>query len=290
MNRGIELATAPYVARLDQDDASLPRRLEVQLAYMEARPDLSVTCTWEYGIDSAGRKVRNWRTDLQDDGAFLGPLVVCKCPIWHPSIMFKPRAVLDVGGYDQAGQPVEDFELTMRLALGGYKAAVVPEFLVLQRDHHARQSVTKAEAQRHRTRQVHEDMLRQFCGNVDPEMLGMLLRLEDELWDRCTKKEQLVALLTGLRDMLDRMNGAWNLSGPAFATLRRIVYKRIGAGARLAPSVRGLPAPLFYLVFFACSPLLIPRLRPAASFLYSKFQELRYAGRLLQTVTSRRRP
>src|SRR3989338_7477484 len=140
MNKGIELAKAPYVARLDQDDVSLPARLEKQLAYLEAHPELSIVCSWEYGIDGQSRRVRNWRGAVKNYGGFLGPLLVNKCPIWHPSIMFKKEAMEQVGGYDRAYQPCEDFELTMRLAIKGHRTAIVPEYLVSQRHHGQRQS------------------------------------------------------------------------------------------------------------------------------------------------------
>lgn len=279
MNRGIELARTAYIARLDQDDVSMPRRLEAQLAYMEARPDLDVTCTWEHTIDHDGRRVRSWRTKIENDGGFLGPLVVGKCPIWHPSIMFKRQVLIDAGGFDPAMSPVEDFDVTMRLALGGFHAGVVQEFLVLQRDHDARQSITKLDAQTRRTREVHEALLRCFCGEADPAWLGALLRMDEAWWQRSRSKADVVALLRSLDATLDRVQQDRHLTDADLRTLRRIVYRRIGYGARLAPSIGWLPAPLFYVALFACAPLLIPGLRPAASSLNARLHGLRFAGR-----------
>ena len=276
MNRGIELARTHYVARLDQDDVSMPRRLEAQLAFMEAKPELDVTCTWEYGLDHSGRRIRNWRTEVVNAGGFLGPLALGKCPIWHPSIMFKRQAFLDAGGFDPSMSPVEDFEVTMRLALKGYRAGVVPEYLVGQRDHDARQSVTKVEVQRRRTREVHESMIRRFCGEDDPEVLGYLLRMEAQWWHRCGSKADVVALLEGLDAMLARMERELGLRSTEAETLRETVYGRIGSGARLAMTGAGLPAALFYATLFAASPWLIPGLRPIAATLNSRIQALRY--------------
>lgn len=277
MNRGTELARTQYVARLDQDDVSLPRRLEAQLAFMEARPDLDISCTWEYGLDHSGRRIRNWRTEVANAGEFLGPLALGKCPIWHPSIMFKRQALLDAGGFDPSMSPVEDFDVTMRLALKGYRAAVVPEYLVGQRDHDARQSITKLDIQRRRTREVHEGMIRRFCGQDDPEVLGYLLRMEEQWWQRCTSKADVVALLAALDAMLGRMDRELGLGPVEAKTLRNSVYGRIGRGARLAMAGAGLPAPLFYALLFAGSPWLIPGLRPIAATLNSRIQALRYA-------------
>jgi glycosyltransferase involved in cell wall biosynthesis len=274
MNRGIELATGAYIARLDQDDVSMPRRLEVQLAYMEARPHLDITCTWEHGLDSDGRLIREWRTSVDDDGGFLGPLLMGICPIWHPSIMFKRQALIDAGGFDPTMQPGEDFEVTMRLALKGYHAGVVPEFLVGQRDHNARQSVTKAAAQARRTQELHESMLRRFTADGDVERLGQLLRFEDAWRRGGLRKGDVAALLVTLDNVLSRIRADHALSDAAADTLRHVVYRRLGPGARLAPRWRSLPAPVFFGLLFAMSPLLIPGVRPLASSLFAKLHRV----------------
>lgn len=44
-NAGWEVATAPYIAFLDADDAWHPRKLEIQIAWMEAHPEAALTGT-----------------------------------------------------------------------------------------------------------------------------------------------------------------------------------------------------------------------------------------------------
>src|SRR5437867_4347597 len=46
LNRGIELARGRYIARQDQDDASLPERLEKQVAFLDAHPNCALVGTW----------------------------------------------------------------------------------------------------------------------------------------------------------------------------------------------------------------------------------------------------
>src|SRR5690349_4133045 len=45
-NDGFALARGRYIARTDQDDLSLPRRLEAQVAYFERHPAIGVLGTW----------------------------------------------------------------------------------------------------------------------------------------------------------------------------------------------------------------------------------------------------
>jgi glycosyltransferase involved in cell wall biosynthesis len=42
LNRGIELARGPYIARMDADDISLPERFERQIDFMDAHPEAGV--------------------------------------------------------------------------------------------------------------------------------------------------------------------------------------------------------------------------------------------------------
>lgn len=42
LNQGIDLARGRYIARMDQDDLSFPRRLDAQAAFLEAHPDVDL--------------------------------------------------------------------------------------------------------------------------------------------------------------------------------------------------------------------------------------------------------
>lgn len=53
-NRGIAEAGAPYLAFLDSDDRALPRRLEKQMAFLDAHPDHAAVGSWIRWIDAAG--------------------------------------------------------------------------------------------------------------------------------------------------------------------------------------------------------------------------------------------
>jgi glycosyltransferase involved in cell wall biosynthesis len=55
LNRGVELSTGEYVARMDADDLSEPRRFERQVAFMDAHPDVGLLGTAYREIDGEGR-------------------------------------------------------------------------------------------------------------------------------------------------------------------------------------------------------------------------------------------
>lgn len=46
LNRGLELCSGKYIARMDADDYSYPQRLDKQVSYMENNPDVDILGTW----------------------------------------------------------------------------------------------------------------------------------------------------------------------------------------------------------------------------------------------------
>jgi glycosyltransferase involved in cell wall biosynthesis len=56
LNRGLQAASGEFIARQDADDVSLPRRLEKQIAAMDASPDLALLGTGVCEINRRGKK------------------------------------------------------------------------------------------------------------------------------------------------------------------------------------------------------------------------------------------
>ncbi len=54
LNKGLSLIETEFVARMDADDFSFPERLEVQLAFMRANPDVGACGTWYDNILADG--------------------------------------------------------------------------------------------------------------------------------------------------------------------------------------------------------------------------------------------
>lgn len=67
LNKGIELAKGDYIARMDGDDISLPSRLETQLNYLLAHPNVDLIGANSYVINEEGKVIgiyRKLRTDF----------------------------------------------------------------------------------------------------------------------------------------------------------------------------------------------------------------------------------
>lgn len=50
------------------------------------------------------------------DSAFLWWSLFFSCCVAHPSVVMRRSAVLDAGGYDEAAEPAEDYDLWLRMA------------------------------------------------------------------------------------------------------------------------------------------------------------------------------
>jgi glycosyltransferase involved in cell wall biosynthesis len=109
LNRGIEAAAAPLIARMDADDISHPDRLEKQYGYLAAHPETAMVSGAVRVIDEEGKVIRI--DDFAPEYYYYNLTFICW--IYHPTVMYRRDAVLSVGGYTVTHS--EDFELFWQL-------------------------------------------------------------------------------------------------------------------------------------------------------------------------------
>ena len=127
LNAGLAACRAPIVARMDADDVALPRRLEIQLAHLEAHPDCVVVGGQVDLIDEEGDPL-GWIFNPLDHASILAGLRRSAGAIVHPTAVFRAAEVRALGGY-QVGCLAEDVDLFLRLAARG-RLANVPDHAV----------------------------------------------------------------------------------------------------------------------------------------------------------------
>jgi glycosyltransferase involved in cell wall biosynthesis len=87
LNRGLEVARAPLVARMDADDLSMPNRLRVQKDFMDAHPDVILLGASIHTIDKQGKIIR---TSIRSrDAVAVQWLARFNMPLVHPTFMFR---------------------------------------------------------------------------------------------------------------------------------------------------------------------------------------------------------
>jgi len=144
LNRALEEARTPLIARMDADDCCLPRRFERQLERFGAGDVSAVGCRVRYFPDGDVRQgalhYEEWLNSLITAEEHERDLFV-ECPMAHPTFMLPRELLLDLGGYQDRGWP-EDYDLLLRLWEAGGRMAKVPEALLLWRESPDRTSRT----------------------------------------------------------------------------------------------------------------------------------------------------
>ena len=138
LNAGLELCTAPFVARMDADDVSHPRRFQLQVAEFEELPWVGVVSSMvrHFPWNSVGEGYRvyeRWLNSLSTPEAISRERFV-ESPVPHPSAMVRREVFEKVGGYRDQGW-AEDFDLWLRLFEAGVCFSKVEKYLYFWREH-----------------------------------------------------------------------------------------------------------------------------------------------------------
>lgn len=143
LNAGLAECSGEFVARMDADDVSHPRRLALQSAYLRGDRCAAIVGSrvrvFPRGVVKPGMAhYENWLNSVVSPDEILRDLFV-ESPLAHPSVMFRRREVESLGGYRDAGWP-EDYDLWLRAAASGMGIAKLPQTLLFWRDGETRLS------------------------------------------------------------------------------------------------------------------------------------------------------
>lgn len=133
LNRGMALARGSFIARMDADDVSRPRRLELQLRHLERHRDAGlVSCLVRHGGDPAAQAGYGayvaWINSLRTHEEIALNRFV-ESPLAHPSVLFRREIAERLGAWRHGPFP-EDYELWLRWLEGGVRMEKVPEVLL----------------------------------------------------------------------------------------------------------------------------------------------------------------
>lgn len=123
LNLALSCARAELIANVDADDASHPRRLELQSALMSRRRQLAVLCT--DALYLRGQEQPQWPR-LDQEAAHRQPIDVTRMlalhnPVLHSSVMLRRADLLHVSGYAEDIFSQLDYELWVRMAAHGHR-------------------------------------------------------------------------------------------------------------------------------------------------------------------------
>lgn len=137
LNLGVDAARAPLVAIQDADDASHPRRFEIQVDVFRCLPELSALGTGV--VLSRGPRLRaDW--DLPPTPVRVSRVnrsLLCSNSVLHSSLMIRRDVMMGVGAYDERRMAQFDYDLLLRTRAAGHLIGYCNLPLVLHRRHAA---------------------------------------------------------------------------------------------------------------------------------------------------------
>ena len=230
LNKGLRLARGAYIARLDQDDSSLPIRLEKQVKVLETQPEVAVVGTWLHEIDQRGNPTDLWRGQINDLPEFLFAILRDRLFVYHPSVMFRRELVLELQGYDEEFKYCEDQDLWRRIALAGYEARVIREPLTRYRIHAGQQSNQQSQIQSQNHIRSQERFIRALVDKPSARLLRLFMICSkyngDEFWDECNSAEECHKFISHLAHVQKALQARWMLSNAQSDKLSRLISRQ----------------------------------------------------------------
>lgn len=193
LNKGIELCSGEFIARMDADDISLPTRIEKQVDFLLKNKDYDVVSTMFYAFrDGSNRKdfYRN-PTNYEDLQAYL----LFKSGICHPASMIRKTLFTNIGlKFESEYLHVEDYALWSK-AIYCSKIANIDEALLLYRVHPSQVSMLNEESQIENKKEVFKIHIQKLNLCTSDEYLNIYASVAEsvpkeisfEYLDKCEK-------------------------------------------------------------------------------------------------------
>lgn len=140
LNAALDACRGEFVARMDGDDVSAPRRLELQLDFLRHNPSIGLVGTQANGMREHLSTTFHVRHMPLAHSEIDRGLLSASCDVVHASFMARRDLLLRAGGYRECCRTAEDLDLLLRCAEIS-QLANLPETLYTIRFHSASISV-----------------------------------------------------------------------------------------------------------------------------------------------------
>jgi glycosyltransferase involved in cell wall biosynthesis len=147
-NFALAAARGEYAAFLDSDDSMVARRLEWQVAYLDAHPDVALVGGAFRHMDQSGQPFGS-RIRHATAPDHVAVQLLFRIEVWKGSVTGRTAALRHYG-FDPGVPVADDYDLWVRMSAAGERLANLPQVLGYYR-RHAQQTTAM-----HRSRTRHE--------------------------------------------------------------------------------------------------------------------------------------
>jgi len=112
LNFAISKCNTQFIARMDADDISHPKRLHEEFNFLKSHPEIDVVGSNAILIDKQGSSIGV--TNLPTTHSDIEKSIFRQCPFVHPSVMFRLSFIENAGFYDPSLKKKQDYDLWFR--------------------------------------------------------------------------------------------------------------------------------------------------------------------------------
>lgn len=176
-NSGIAASRGEFVAAMDHDDISLPRRIEKQAAFLKAHPEIGLVGTGYSSMYGHSETLKPHEMPLQH-ALILVQWTLGIYSVSGPTIMARRDTLNAVGGYDESIRASDDKELFSRL-FWQTRFANLPDALYLHRRYDAQTSAMRRDIQKSESFAIRQGWLNHLWGKAPQSSIERWDRLRD---------------------------------------------------------------------------------------------------------------
>jgi len=194
LNVGLEICSGKYIVRMDQDDISMPDRIELQIRFMEANPEVGLLGSW---FEDFGEHIESKVVRYSADDTEIRIRHLYQTHISHPTAVLRSSVVRDHQiRFDSEFVHGEDYNCWVTMS-AYCKLSNYPAVLVRKRDH-PRNITNSFSSTMHATcTRVKKKQFEAMGAPVNQEEADLYTRFADPEWQfSLSEMHQLEALLT----------------------------------------------------------------------------------------------
>lgn len=129
LNTGLGHCKYEYVARMDSDDVALPKRFELEFAYIAEHPEISILGGGITEFEDEESKPLQARIVPQNHDEIVDMLKT-RNAMNHMTVVFKKSDIVKLGGYSEDFGKLEDYKLWVDAVCAGLKLHNISEICV----------------------------------------------------------------------------------------------------------------------------------------------------------------